>query len=775
MTIQRCLFVGAPIFILIFHLPWLQFAFGYGSVGPIAAAFGEKGFFCAIDASGKQDIICWDKENKSSSSTTYFNSLPNMVSLSGGEEFMCGITSNSSKAYCWNLETNSAMDLVPEAYKSTSYSVMAAGKDHVCGIKGYYYEKNEVGNVDCWQYIKKRDNSSNVYAISNTLFYDPSIINGLLLRSVVSGEGFSCGVAKDGGVICWGPKSGNLGSSPGDLMSLAAGRNSVCGITAMSGEVKCWGEATEFDSPPVGARFMSLSVGAKHYCGIFEDDHSVQCWGSIQSPLSVPKGYGFMAIASSDFTTCGVREVDLVLDCWGVHGQSKQDYTPPLQLCSPGVCSPGSCASGKFAFNASVVLNEAGLTSLCARNDVKICLPCGTNCSQGLFPSSICTENANRVCTACSLCQNSSCWDICNISSSSFSGIRDQDRQEFMKKLVIIIGSLVSGSLLILICWCLLSRISRSKNQEKGRSCCFLCAGKQAVEADPETNSQTSVSLQTCIATTQVFRLSELKDATHGFKEYNELGRGNFGFVYKAVLSDGNQVAVKRANAATIIHTNTKEFEAELEILCNMRHNNIVNLLGYCAEMGERLLVYEYMPHGTLYDHLHGELSPLDWNLRLKITLQAAKGLEYLHKQAKPPIVHGDMTTSNILLDAEWGARISDFGLLSTTTTEKDQNVNMESDVYNFGIVLLEILSGRKAYDRDCSPAGIVNWALPLIKRGKAAATVDKNVALPRNVEPLLKLADIAELALKEIPAERPSISEVVSLLDQTMKCGMTM
>ncbi|KAM6582694.1 hypothetical protein CsatB_009696 [Cannabis sativa] len=678
MTIQRCLFVGAPIFILIFHLPWLQFAFGYGSVGPIAAAFGEKGFFCAIDASGKQDIICWDKENKSSSSTTYFNSLPAMVSLSGGEEFMCGITSNSSKAYCWNLETNSAMDLVPEAYKSTSYSVMAAGKDHVCGIKGYYYEKNEVGNVDCWQYIKKRDNSSNVYAISNTLFYDPSIINDLLLRSVVSGEGFSCGVAKDGGVICWGPKSGNLGSSPGDLMSLAAGRNSVCGITAMSGEVKCWGEATEFDSPPVGARFMSLSVGAKHYCGIFEDDHSVQCWGSIQSPLSVPKGYGFMAIASSDFTTCGVREVDLVLDCWGVHGQSKQDYTPPLQLCSPGVCSPGSCASGKFAFNASVVLNEAGLTSLCARNDVKICLPCGTNCSQGLFPSSICTENANRVCTACSLCQNSSCWDICNISSSSFSGIRDQDRQEFMKKLVIIIGSLVSGSLLILICWCLLSRISRSKNQEKGRSCCFLCAGKQAVEADPETNSQTSVSVQTCIATTQVFRLSELKDATHGFKE-------------------------------------------------------------------------------------------------LKITLQAAKGLEYLHKQAKPPIVHGDMTTSNILLDAEWGARISDFGLLSTTTTEKDQNVNMESDVYNFGIVLLEILSGRKAYDRDCSPAGIVNWALPLIKRGKAAATVDKNVALPRNVEPLLKLADIAELALKEIPAERPSISEVVSLLDQTMKCGMTM
>lgn len=765
MSIQKCTYFTSISLLYLF--PVLPFAFGYGSVGPIAAAFGEKGFFCAIDASGKQQIICWDKQNKSSS-TTYFSSLPPMVSLSGGDGFMCGVTSNASKPFCFSL-ANSGTDLVPEAYKHVSYSQMAAGKDHVCAIRGEYYSKMDSGSVDCWRFGLNSD-------IGSESFFGGHSINGVVFRSVVSGEGFSCAVVRygGGGVICWGPKSGNLGVSSvsGDFKSLASGRQSFCGIAAVSGAVECWGEANEFGSPPNRTRFTSLSVGSQHYCGIREDDHGVECWGSIDSS-SVPKGSGFMAIASSDFTTCGVREVDLVLDCWGIHGQSTPDYNPPLQLCSPGVCSRGSCAAGKFAFNASA-LNEPGLTSLCARKDLKICLPCGTSCSEGYFPSSVCSENADRVCTACSLCQNSSCWDICKISSSSSFGIREQERQDVIRKLIIIIGSSVSGSLLVLICWVLLTRIFRTKSEEKGRTmCCNFCAGKQVVEADPEIHSQPSLSVTSCIGTTQVFRLSELKDATHGFKEYNELGRGNFGFVYKAALSDGSQVAVKRANAATIIHTNIKEFEAELEILCNMRHANIVNLLGYCAEMGERLLVYEYMPHGTLHDHLHGELSPLDWNLRLKISLQAAKGLEYLHKQVKPPIAHRDVKTSNILLDSEWGARISDFGLLSTS--EKDLKGDMESDVYSFGIVLLEILSGRKAYDRDCSPPGIVDWALPVITSGKAAAIVDGNVALPKNVEPLLKLADIAELALRENPHERPSMSEIVCLLDQNLKSGITM
>ncbi|KAK3023173.1 hypothetical protein RJ639_043482 [Escallonia herrerae] len=743
-------------------------AFGYGSSGPIAAAFGDNGFFCAIDAGGKQEVICWQKNNNKSSSLTspYTSSLPAMVSLSGGEGFLCGISMNTSQAFCWTF-SSSGINHVPPSLKDNSYSQIAAGMNHVCAIRGSYVSSIGYGIVDCWGFYQT-SNGHDVATVPvyNSSFSDP---NNALFNEIVSGDGFSCGVSKNGSVICWGPKSGDLKYSAifGSMKALISDRDSVCGISGISGEVKCLGNGKELGGPDNDTHFVSLSAGAHHSCGIREDDHGIECWGSINAS-SVPKGSGFTAIASSDYTTCGVREADLVLDCWDVHGQSPPDYSPPLQLCSPGVCSPGSCASGEFVFNASI-LNEPELTSLCVQRDLKICLPCGSNCSDGFFPSSLCSENADRICTACSLCQNSSCWDTCGHPSSS--DYRLQEQRE-MKKLVIIVGACVSALTLVSIGWCLAPRLFVTSNTERGRSYFTSCLSKQVVEAEPDPDLQVSVSMAPFVGTAQVFRLSELKDGTSGFKEFNELGRGSYGFVYKATLADGSHVAVKRANAATIIHTNSREFEAELDILCNVRHSNIVNLLGYCAEMGERLLVYEFMPHGTLHDHLHGELSPLDWNLRLKISAQAARGIEYLHKVASPQIVHGDVKTSNILLDSNWEARVADFGILSASNTESNRDI--ESDVYSFGIVLLEILSGRKAYDRDYAPPSIVEWALPSIKRGRAAAILDRNLALPRNVEPLLKLAEVAELALREDPLERPVMSDVVLRLNQIAMSGLT-
>ncbi|KAF3590973.1 hypothetical protein DY000_02022968 [Brassica cretica] len=212
--------------------------------------------------------------------------------------------------------------------------------------------------------------------------------------------------------------------------------------------------------------------------------------------------------------------------------------------------------------------------------------------------------------------------------------------------------------------------------------------------------------------------------------------RGSFGFVYKAVLSDGVQVAVKRANAATIIHSNNRDFESELEVICKIRHNNIVNLLRYCSEMGERLLVYEYMPHG----------------------------LDYLHNEVDPPVFHRDVKTSNILLDGEMCARIADFGLVSSSERDSSKS-DREGDVYDFGFLLLEMLS---------DPPGVAEWAVPLIRKGKAAAIIDRNIGLPRNVEPLLKLAELAELAVRENPNERPNMRNLLSFLDLIVKTGLT-
>ncbi|KAL3358375.1 hypothetical protein AABB24_015482 [Solanum stoloniferum] len=563
---MNTLFIKITFFHLLCFI-FLKSASGFGSMGPISAAFGKNGFFCAIDASGKQDVICWGNKTNNPSLPDVLNyptDVPSMAALSGGDGFLCGILSNTSQAFC--------------------------------------------------------------------------------------------------------------------------------------------------------------------------------------------------------FDSMGSREGDLVLDCWYTNISSQVDYDPPLQLCSPGLCTPGSCGEGKFSFNASLI-NEADLINLCVRKDLKICSPCGVNCSEGFFPSSSCTENADRVCTTCSLCQNTSCSDVCKLQ---ISAELKQQHQHQMRQLIIIVGSSAFGFLFCLAGLCLLIRMISSKSKEGGKNQFASCIRKPEKETDANTDLHPPVSVAPCPGEAQVFRLSELKDVTNGFKEFNELGRGSYGFVYKAVLPDGRQVAVKRANAATIIHTNSREFEMELEILCSVRHSNIVNLLGYCAEMGERILVYELMPHGTLNDHLHGGLSPVSWNLRLKIAMQAAKGIEYLHKEVSPPIVHRDVKSSNILLDADWGARIADFGLL--TPNEKDLNGDVHMDVYSFGIVLLEILSGRKAYDRDCTPPSIVDWALPLIRQGKAAVIIDRYVALPRNVEPLLKLAEIAEQALRENPAERPDMSQLALLLEQLVK-----
>ncbi|KAE8666235.1 Serine/threonine-protein kinase-like protein CCR1 [Hibiscus syriacus] len=390
----------------------------------------------------------------------------------------------------------------------------------------------------------------------------------------------------------------------------------------------------------------------------------------------IVSGEGF-SCASAKGPICGIMELSGEVRCWG---DSDSFSDPPIGLqlfFSTEAFQPWSVSfdfvpQGEFAFNAS------------------------------FFLSSPCTKNADRICTACSLCQNSSCWDVCGIPSSP------DEHWHHMRRLVII--------------------VEEGTKKKKFKS----CIGKpDQLDGDTTADSFSPVSITPCPGTAQIFRLSELKDATNGFKEFNELGRGSYGFVYKAVLADGRQVPIKRPNAATIIHTNSREFEMELEILCSVRHCNIVNLLGYCSEKRERLLVYEYMPHGTLHDHLHGGLSSLSWSLRLKILLKAARGLKYLHKEVVPPIVHRDVKASNILLDSDWGARIAVFGLVTSSERDLDLNGDMKSDVYSFGIVLLEILTGRKAYNRDYTPASIVDWAVPLIKQGKAAVIVDRYAALP--------------------------------------------
>ncbi|KAK6146993.1 hypothetical protein DH2020_017905 [Rehmannia glutinosa] len=669
-------------------------------MGPISASFGDYGLFCAIDASGKQAVICWDANNSSStasSSLHYSTVLPSMAALSGGEGFLCGILANTSQALCWDsMGLSRSSDLVPPVYKPNAYSHIAAGKDHVCAIRGSYYSDNDSGSVDCWDIVRVSNNS--LSSTQSGRFYDQNASISVF-RKLVSGNGFTCGVIRDGGISCWGPNSGGLGVSgqSDNYLALASGLDSICGISQMTGEIKCWGDSDSYDSPPVGIRFVSLSAGAQHFCGIREDNHGIECWGNFNASL-IPKGPGFLAIASSNFVTCGIREGDLVLDCWFSNLTSPADYDPPLQLCSPGLCRAGACGEGMFAFNASL-LNEPDLTSLCFARLARS----ARTVRVGVFASWSPYQRRNRS------------IGIKCVNFSSLSGLP--------------FGILANFARVVSF-----TRVMVTNNEQGEKQRYLCCIRKPKPETDENANQHPPASVAPCPGVAQIFRLSELKDATNGFKEFNELGRG-----------------------ATVLSTKPS--------------SRTGGGGRYCSEMGERLLVYEFMPHGSLHDHLHGGLSTLNWSLRLKIAMQAAKGLEYLHKEVIPPIVHREVKSSKILLDADWGARISDFGLL--TPNERDVSADMRMDVYGFGVVLLEILSGRKAYDGDCMPANIVDWALPQIKQGKAAAVIDRYVALPRNVEPLLKLADIAELALREDPNERVSMSDLAVLLEQLVKDGL--
>ncbi|KAH9784905.1 putative serine/threonine-protein kinase PBL26 [Citrus sinensis] len=233
----------------------------------------------------------------------------------------------------------------------------------------------------------------------------------------------------------------------------------------------------------------------------------------------------------------------------------------------------------------------------------------------------------------------------------------------------------------------------------------------------------------------QTFTFRELATATKNFRQECLIGEGGFGRVYKGKLEKTAQVvAVKQLDRNGL--QGNKEFIVEVLMLSLLHHDNLVNLIGYCADGEQRLLVYEYMPLRSLEDHLLDigpEQKPIDWFTRMKIALGAAKGLEYLHDKANPPVIYRDLKSSNILLDCEFNAKLSDFGLAKlgpigdkthvssrvmgtygycAPEYQRTGQLTVKSDVYTFGVVLLELITGRRAIDttRPTYEQNLVTW-----------------------------------------------------------------
>ncbi|KAE8656104.1 Serine/threonine-protein kinase-like protein [Hibiscus syriacus] len=289
--------------------------------------------------------------------------------------------------------------------------------------------------------------------------------------------------------------------------------------------------------------------------------------------------------------------------------------------------------------------------------------------------------------------------------------------------------------------------------------------------------------------TSRRFHYTDLLSATDDFSSDNFLGRGSHGSVYRAFLDNGKLIAaVKRTKANC-----NSPADNEIEILSRVYHPHLVNLIGYTSDTfcRNKLIVVEYMPNGSLFDLLHSSsVRPPGWSRRVRFALQVAKAVQALHS-ANPPVIHRDIKSSNVLIDRNWNARLGDFGLALRGHVEDvrvkctppagtlgyldpgylaSSDVSTKSDVFSYGILLLEIISGRYAIDLNYSPPSIVDWAVPLIKGGDFAAICDGRIGQPGDKELMRSLAVLAARCVRSTTEKRPGMTEVVECLKQLVK-----
>lgn len=284
-----------------------------------------------------------------------------------------------------------------------------------------------------------------------------------------------------------------------------------------------------------------------------------------------------------------------------------------------------------------------------------------------------------------------------------------------------------------------------------------------------------------------------LRQVTHNFSEENILGRGGFGVVYKGELHDGTKIAVKRMESGAMGTKGMNEFQAEIAVLTKVRHRHLVALLGFCINGDERLLVYEYMPQGTLTQHLfewqEEGYAPLTWKQRVTIALDVARGVEYLHSLAQQSFIHRDLKPSNILLGDDMRAKVADFGLVKNAPDGKYSvetrlagtfgylapeyaatgRVTTKVDVYAFGVVLMEIITGRKALD-DTMPderAHLVTWfRRVLINKENIPKAVDQTLNPDEEtLKSIIKVAELAGHCTAREPFQRPDMGHAVNIL----------
>ncbi|KAF6154630.1 hypothetical protein GIB67_020367 [Kingdonia uniflora] len=761
---------------LLFSDSWWYYVFGLGSMSSISVSYGENGpVFCGLKADGSHLVSCYGAD-----SSVVYRTPPSFhfSGLTAGNGFVCGLLMESNQPYCWGNNNYIPMGVPQPLFQHASYSEISAGDHHFCGLRTPDERtlRTNISHVDCWGYNMTANN-----AFSGKL------------KSITAGSVFNCGLfSENNTAFCWGDETGSsvisLIPRGKAFKKISAGGYHVCGVLdSKDSRAFCWGRSLDLEEEISVTAYSSednvalvpndpmvaIVGGRFHACGIKFSDHEVICWGfQIRKSTPAPKGVKVYEIVAGDYFTCSVlANKSLRSFCWGLGFPSSLPFAV-----SPGLCMSNPCSRGFYEFN------HGSSSQPCKSPASRVCLPCNnceSNCSSCVSPECI-----------------SNCASPSPIPSILKERVKDKKSgRSWSLQMSIFIAELIFAVFLVTVvsltaflyvryklqrCKCSMTVSKSSKNNNGNRS------SFRKVQPDVDEHK---------IRRARTFTFDELDRATGGFKEESQVGKGSFSCVFKGVLRDGTVVAVKRAIIYADLKKNSNEFHNELDLLSRLNHAHLLNLLGYCEEGEERLLVYEFMAHGSLHQHLHGKTNPslkeqFDWVRRVTIAVQAARGIEYLHGYACPPVIHRDIKSSNILIDEEHNARVSDFGLSLLGPVDSSSPLaeppagtlgyldpeyyrlhylTTKSDVYSFGVLLLEILSGRKAIDMQFEEGNIVEWAVPLIKAGDLASILDPILKFPADLEALRRIANVACKCVRMRGKERPSMDKVTTSLEQAL------
>ncbi|KAL0356590.1 UNVERIFIED_CONTAM: Serine/threonine-protein kinase-like protein ACR4 [Sesamum calycinum] len=622
---------------------------------------------------------------------------------------------------------------------------------------------------------------------------NPAIIhatpNHTPFLGLTAGSGFVCGLQMDSNEpFCWGSTGFIPMGTPlkadenSEYIEISAGDHHFCGLRKpLMGDLRntslvdCWGynmtKSYVFDG-----QIQSISAGSEFNCGV---DSRVACWGtSLDLELEISVGSlmhsgqlnvdlapqdPMLSVVGGKFHACGIRSYDRVVICWGYTVEKSTpppngvklyeiaagdyftcgilaetslspvcwgaDFPSALPLAvSPGVCKPTPCPHDFYEFNNA--------SSPCKSPGSHICLPCSNGCPNEMYQVSECSLTLDRQCGYnCSSCTSGEC--INNCSSAARTGSKNG---KFWSLQLPIITAEVSFALFLVSA---VSLTSVLYVRYKLRNCrCSVTSKKRSGNGSSRKESGKIRP-----------DLDELKIRRAQMFTYEELERAT-------------GVAVKRAIVSPDMKKNSKEFHTELDLLSRLNHAHLLNLLEQGTER------------------------PIRLGQKVTIAVQAARGIEYLHGYACPPVIHRDIKSSNILIDEEHNARVADFGLSllgpansSSPLAELPAGtlgyldpeyyrlhyLTTKSDVYSFGVLLLEILSGRKAIDMQYEEGNIVEWAVPLIKAGDLEAILDPALKPPPDLEALKRIANIASKCVRMRGKERPSMDKVTTALERAL------